>query len=87
MAKAQLDTVPKKDIVAIILAANDNDVGALNRVELKITDLQQSITTMRQEATTREKAYDDRINAMQMKMDRQSDIIMKQQMYLEGIDT
>ena len=86
MAKGQLDTIAKKDVIASILAANDNDVGALNRDELKITELQQSITTMRQEATTREKAYDDRINAMQMKMDRQSDVIMKQQMYLEGID-
>ena len=46
----------------------------------------QNIAVMRQEALTRDKANEEKMKAMQVTINKQSEILGKQQMYLEGID-
>ena len=86
MSKTQLDNVSKKDMITCILSASDTDIGTLTRVEARLNDVQQSCITIRQENAARDKVNEDRINAMQVKIDKQSEIIMKQQLYLEAAD-
>ena len=82
----QLDKISKPDMIACILSASDTDIGTLTSVEARLNDVQQSCITIRQENAARDKVNEDRINAMQVKIDKQSEIIMKQQLYLEAAD-
>ena len=86
MSKQQLDKISKPDLVANIIAASDTDFGALTRIEARMNELQQTCIGIRQEAAAMNKINEDKMNAMQVKIDKQSEIIMKQQLYLEAAD-
>ena len=88
MSKEQAKQINKQDLLASIRAeqntnANDNTLKEINK---KLQDLTQNIEIMRQEALTRDKANEEKIKAMQVTINKQSEILGKQQMYLEGID-
>ena len=51
-----------------------------------MNELQQTCFGIRQEAAAMNKINEDKMNAMQVKIDKQSEIIMKQQLYLEAAD-
>ena len=88
MSKEQSKQINKQDLLASIMAdqntnANDNTLKEINK---KLQDLTQNIAVMRQEALTRDKANEEKMKAMQVTINKQSEILGKQQMYLEGID-
>ena len=86
MPRGQLEKVKKEDIIESILAANGNDDGALGRVEARLDKLIVENGALRQAFTVFEEANNRKIQEMQIKFDKQAEIIMKQQMFLEGID-
>ena len=86
MSKSQLDKFAKPDLITCIMSSSDTDIGTLTRIEARMNEVQQSCITIRQENAARDKINEDRINAMQVKIDKQSEIIMKQQLYLEAAD-
>ena len=88
MNKEQSKQINKQDLLASIMAdkntnADDNTLKEINK---KLQDLTQNIAVMRQEALTRDKANEEKMKAMQVTINKQSEILGKQQMYLEGID-
>ena len=83
MTKQQLEQIKKEDIVASIMA--DQNVN-LSDIEQKLQDLTQQMALMRQEASTRETNNVTKIKAMETMINKQYEILMKQQMYLEGVD-
>ena len=90
MSKDQLKQISKQDLLASVIAdqnvnANTND-DIMKKIKKQLQDLQQNIAIMRQEALTRDKANEEKMNSMQRTINKQSEILGKQQMYLEGID-
>ena len=69
----------------ISLAGANQNVN-LSDIEQKLQDLMQQMTLMRQEASTRETNIATKIKALETTINKQSEILMKQQMYLEGVD-
>ena len=86
MPRNQLERVHKGDIIDSIISANETDDGALGRVETRLDSLFLEITAMCQSYNVFEEASNKKIEGMQKKLDKQSEIIMKQQMFLENID-
>ena len=80
MSKEQSKQINKQDLLVSIMAdqntnANDN---TLNEINKKLQDLTQNFALMRQEALTRDKANEEKMKAMQVTINKQSEILGKQ---------
>ena len=80
MSKEQSKQINKQDLLASIMAdqntnANDNTLKEINK---KLQDLTQNIAVMRQEALTQDKANEEKMKAMQVTINKQSEILGKQ---------
>ena len=86
MPKDQLNKINKTDIIEIILAGSGDDDSAIDRVEARLATLVTEIAALVKSFADYKEDHDKKLQDMQAKIDKQSDIIMKQQMFLENND-
>ena len=86
MPKTQIQKISKEDIIDIIVAAKGADDGSLSRVATRLDTLFPEMTALRQTVTNFESTTNKKLQEMQLKLDKQSGIIMQHQMFLENID-
>ena len=86
LTRKDIEKVRKEDLIDSILAARDDDIGALGRVEVRLERLSNEVNSLRQAYTQAEQATGKRITELEKKMEKQAEIILSQQLYLENID-
>ena len=86
MTRQQLDRMKREDLVASIMADQYAGVSSMTNIELQLQNLTQEMALMRQEANSRETINSNKIKAMEATINKQSEILTKQQMYLESVD-
>ena len=86
MTKVELDKVNKAVMIDAFMAVSDQDVGANVRIELQLMNLSSEFTNMRQEIAIRDKHLEDKVNDLSNSVVKLSEIVLKQQLFLENID-
>ena len=86
MTRQQLDRMKREDLVASIMADQNANVSSMTNIELQLQNLTQEMALMRQEANSRETINSNMIKAMEATINKQSEILTKQQMYQESVD-
>ena len=86
LPKAQIQKINKDDIIDIIIAAKESGDGSLSRVEERLDALFHEMSALRQTVSNFEDSSKKKLQEMQAKLDKQADIIMAHQMFLENID-
>ena len=86
LTRKDIEKVHKEDIIDSILAAREDDIGALGRVQASLETLSNEVISLRQAYTQAEQATGKRITELEKKMEKQAEIILSQQLYLENID-
>ena len=86
MPRGQLDKLRKDELIESILATNANDDGAIGRVETRLDKIFEEMAAIRHSYNVSEEANNRKMQDMKTKLDRFSEIITKQQMFLENID-
>ena len=86
MTRAELNKVNRAVMIDAFMAASDQDVGANVRIELQLTNLSSEFTNMGQKIAKRDKQLDDQVNDLSNSVVKLSEIVLKQQLFLENID-
>ena len=86
LPKKDLEKINKVDIIDSILAASDNDVGVLGRLETRLNAISDELASLRQLYTQAEQANSKKIDEMQKKLEKQAEILLSQQLFLENVD-
>ena len=74
-----------KDVLAdCIISSSDNE--ALSRVEQNVNNMTLQIENLKQLVINNENNHEAKLRDMQSRIDKQGEILMKQQLYLEGVD-
>ena len=86
MPRAQIKSITKDELIDTILAASDVDVGAVARLEGKLLSIATELNELRRTISSSEKNTKEKLQVMQERIDKQADIIMQRQLFLEKID-
>ena len=86
LPRKDLEKVVKGDIIDSILSSSDADIGVLGRVEARLETLSKEVVALREAYTQAEQASEKRISDLQARFDKQGEIILSQQLFLENID-
>ena len=85
LQRNQLKAITKDDLIeAILTTESGSEVAA--RLEDRLTSIANELAGLRQAITNSETAVNNKMAEMQQNLDKQGEIIMKQQLFLEQID-
>lgn len=86
LQRNQLKSINKDELIDVILSSKGSDMEAITRLEDRLLSVANELAGLKQVITNSETAVDKKLQEMQQKVDRQAEIIMKQQQFLEQID-
>lgn len=86
MQRNQLTRINKDELVDILLAAQQQDVNSTQAILARLTELVAEVATLKQAVTSPDSAINKKVEELQQQVDKQADIIAKQQRFLESLD-
>ena len=86
LPRSQIKAITKDDLIDSIMAEQDPDDVALHYITDKLNDVMQEIAQLKNAITSPESAFNKKIIALQDQVHKQSEIIAKQQRFLEVLD-
>ena len=86
MQKTQLSRLTKEDLIESILSAPESNEGVLKTLMEKFQDVVEQVGELKQIITSPDSSINKRISDLQDQVNRQADIIARQQSYLEAVD-
>lgn len=86
LQRTQLKSINKDDIIDAILSAGDADIGPTSRLEERLSSIASELADLRQVITSSVTNTNKKLEDMQKELDKQADIITKQQLFLEQLD-
>ena len=86
LQRSQLKSINKDELIDSILAVQDPDDVALHYVTEKLNDVMQELAQLKIAITSPDSAFNKKITELQNQVNKQSDIIARQQRFLEVID-
>ena len=85
LQRSQLKSITKDELIEAIVSTGRN-VETPARLEDRLSSIDTKLATLMQAITTSETAVEKKLSDMQQQLDKQAEIIMKQQSFLEQID-
>ena len=87
MQRSQLTRVNKDELVEILLTAQkDEDNNSMQMILTRLTALMAEVAELKQALMSPDSAINKKVEELQLQVNKQGDIIAKQQRYLEAID-
>lgn len=86
MQKSQLTKINKEDLIDSILAAQKDEPPALKIIEEKLSVVMTEMAELKRVITSPEGFIAKKITELQERVDKQGEIIAKQQRFLENVD-
>lgn len=86
LPRSQLKTINKDELIESIMTVQDPDDVALHYVTEKLNEVMQEMAQLKSAITSPESAFNKRIIDLQEQINKQSEIIGKQQRFLEVLD-
>ena len=86
LPRGQLKSINKDELIDSIMASTDSDDVALQYVTEKLNEVMQELAQVRTALTSAESPINKRVTELQQQVNMQSDIIARQQRYLEILD-
>ena len=84
MQRNQLSRINKEELVDILLAAQPQDGNSTQAILARLTELVAEVATLKQAVMSPDSAINKKVNDLQQQVNKQADIITKQQHYLES---
>ena len=82
LPRSQLKNINKDELIESIIAVQDPEDVALHYVTEKLNEVMQELSQLKNAITSPESAYNKRITDLQEQINKQSEIIAKQQRFL-----
>lgn len=86
MPRTQLVRINKEDLIESILAAPDPSEGIVQDMMDKLNELASEVKELRKEVAAPDSYINKRYDELKVQVDKQADILAKQQRYLEVLD-
>ena len=86
MQKHQLKTINKDELIESILAYQEPSDSVTKALEDRLSVICTEITDIKQSIVSPESAFNKKISELQMRIDKQDEIIKHQQLFLEHLD-
>lgn len=86
MHRNQLSRITKDELIEILLAAQGQDGNSTQAILTRLTELVAEVATLKQALMSPDSAINKKVDALQEQVNKQADIIAKQQRYLESLD-
>lgn len=86
MPRTQLVRINKEDLIESILAAPDPSEGIVQDMMDKLNELASEVKELRKEVAAPDSYINKRYDELKVQVDKQADILAKQQCYLEVLD-
>lgn len=86
MQRGQLRSVTKDELIESIISAGEQDVGVTAVLEERLTTIATEINELRRAISSSEVDVNKKLEDMQVKIDKQAEIIVHQQRFLEALD-
>ena len=84
MQRSQLTKINKDELIESILASREND--ELMNIRKILNDVVTELDSLKKLVTSPDSAVNKKIAALEVRLDKQAEIISKQQLYLESLD-
>lgn len=86
MQRSQLTRINKDELVDILLATQRHDDNSTQAILARLTELVAEVATLKQAVMSPDSAINKKVEELQQQVNKQADIISKQQQYLESLD-
>lgn len=86
LQRNQLKSITKDELIDAIMSAGDADVGVVALVDVKLSAVVNELGELRRTIMSSETSMNTKLADVQDKIDKQADIIMHQQLFLESVD-
>lgn len=86
MQRNQLTRINKDELVDILVAAQQQDGNSTQAILARLTELVAEVVTLKQAVMSPDSAINKKVQELQQQVNKQADIIAKQQRYLESLD-
>lgn len=86
MQKNQLKSITKDDLIDAILTPEEPSANIIRMLEDRLSTISKELMELRKAISSPDSAVNKKIEELQSRTDRQANIIMHQQLYLENLD-